>query len=311
MPIVLVLFCCESNKTRIPVVGIKTTIEINDTTFTEGETDWTYLQVKLTGIPKTPVIVEYETVQATAEEGKDFEQVSGVLVFSEKEASQSQSIFIKIINDDKYEQEEFFEIHFTNDTLKYINIKKVKITILDNDVQLTDNDYPGYATPMVYEGWNLLWADEFGGNKLNQEYWTQENRGNWYNKELQYYKSENSTVKDGLLTIAAKPELIDNHNYSSSRMSSKHKIFYKYGRIDIRARLPFSQGLWPAFWMMGENRDKAGWPECGEIDIMELRGGIPNTVGATVHYKNSAGNHQYVTTNKYTLTNGDFSDEFH
>lgn len=311
VPIIFVFFGCEAKNTSIPVVAVKTKIEINDSTFTEGAANYASLNVSLTGMPITPIYVEYETVPATAGQGEDFETTSGILVFSGEEASHSQNIFIEIMDDDKYEEEEFFEIHFTADTLVYLNNEKVKITILDNDVQLTDNDFPGYATPMEYKGWNFFWADEFGGNELNLENWTQANRGNWYNNELQYYKPENTGVENGLLTITAKPELIYNHNYSSSRIWSEHNVFFKYGRIDIRAKLPFSQGLWPALWMMGENKDEVGWPECGEIDIMELRGAIPNVVGATVHYRNAAGNHQYVVTNKYTLSNGDFSDEFH
>ena len=311
VPLIFVLSCCKSNNSSIPVVAVKTTIEINDTTFSEGTANFASLNVSFIGIPNIPIFVEYETVQATAREGEDFEPALGILVFSEDEASHNQNIFIEIIDDDKYEEEEFFEIRFTTDTLVYLINEKVKIKIIDNDVRLTDNDFPGYATPMEYEGWNLFWADEFGGNELNLENWTQANRGNWYNNELQYYKPENTVVENGLLTITAKPETINNHNYSSSRMWSEHKAFFKYGRIDIRAKLPFSQGLWPALWMMGENKYEVGWPECGEIDIMELRGAIPNTVGATVHYRNAAGNHQYVVTNKYTLSNGVFSDEFH
>jgi beta-glucanase (GH16 family) len=178
-------------------------------------------------------------------------------------------------------------------------------------VQFTDNDFPGYATPMEYEGWNLFWADEFGGNELNLENWTQANSGNWYNNELQYYKPENSVVGNGLLTITAKPEIIANHYYTSSRIWTHHKIFFKYGRIDIRAKLPYSKGLWPALWVMGENRDVVDWAQCGEIDIMELRGHTPNIISSTIHYKNSVGNPQNFPAKKHELSTGDYSDEFH
>jgi beta-glucanase (GH16 family) len=94
-------------------------------------------------------------------------------------------------------------------------------------------------------------------------------------------------------------------------MTSEHKVFFNYGRIDIRAKLPFSQGLWPALWMMGENRDVVGWSECGEIDIMELRGHTPNQISSTIHFKNSAGSHQFPTSKKKKLSFGDYSDEFH
>ena len=310
--VVLFLFLgCKKKETNLPAVMEKPRIEISSINISEGETNETSISVKLTGKLGAPSLVAYEMVSGTANEGEDYENVTGVLTFSDDETSHNQSILLQILDDEIYEEEEYFEIHFTSDTLVNLSNDKVIITISDNDIQLTDNDLPGYVTPMEYEGWTFFWGDEFGGDVLNLDNWTQANSGNWYNNELQYYKPENSVVENGLLTITAKPESIDNHNYTSSRMWSQHKAFFKYGRIDIRAKLPYSQGLWPALWMMGENKDVVGWPQCGEIDIMELRGNTPYRVTSTIHYKNSSGNHQYPPSYKYDLDSGNFNDEFH
>lgn len=313
----LLFFGCKNNNLDFPVATSNPKIEIVRDTFTEGEVNYASVNVSLKGMPETPFLVEYETIPVTAREGEDFEPASGILAFSEEVASHIQNIFIEILDDNKYEEEEYFEIHFAADTLVNLGNEKVEIIILDNDVQLTDNDFPGYATPMEYDGWNLFWADEFGGETLNLDNWTPivgngcPNLCGFGNNEKQYYRVENMEVSNGLLAIHARKEDFQNNHYTSSRITTVDKVFFKFGRIDIRAKLPYSQGLWPALWMMGQNRNTAGWPTCGETDVMELRGAIPNTVGATLHYKNSAGKHQYVTTDKYILSNGDFSDEFH
>ena len=172
----------------------------------------------------------------------------------------------------------------------------------------------GYTTPLNYDGMTRIWEDEFNGNTLNASDWTHEiGNGNngWGNNELQYYRAENTTVGDGLLTIEAKKETFEGRNYTSSRLITKDKVEFKYGRIDIRARLPKGQGIWPALWMLGANIDQASWPGCGEIDIMEMVGGRggDNTTHGTIHWDN---NGQYANYgDAYTLLNGIFNDEFH
>lgn len=183
--------------------------------------------------------------------------------------------------------------------------------------QHTDNSYRGYVTPRSYEGWELFWADEFDGNELDKTSWTPV-IGNgcpelcgFGNKELQYYTEENLTIDNGLLTIEAREETIDTNHYTSSRIMTRDKVHFTYGRIDIRAKLPYSQGLWPALWMLGQNHMEVKWPHCGEIDIMELRGSIPNKVGANIHYANRKGWHQSVNASYHMLEEGNYSDEFH
>jgi beta-glucanase (GH16 family) len=175
----------------------------------------------------------------------------------------------------------------------------------------------GYSTPLTYSGYNLVWNDEFDGNQLSNS-WTHEigigNNG-WGNNELQYYRPQNTEVKDGYLMITAKKEPFADKQYTSSRIITKGKQSFKYGRVDIRAALPKGKGLWPAAWMLGDAFTTVGWPACGEIDIMEMVGGnSPNqgdaTVHGTVHWQTNNGNHgEYGGSN--SLNNGIYADEFH
>ena len=133
----------------------------------------------------------------------------------------------------------------------------------------------------------------------------------WGNNELQYYRQQNTSVENGYLTIMAKQEYYGGFNYTSSRIKTQGNIFHTYGRIDIRAKLPYGQGLWPALWMLGENFSSVGWPSCGEIDIMEMIGGNgwnDRTVHGTVHWEDN-GHASYGGHN--TLSSGKLADEFH
>ena len=184
------------------------------------------------------------------------------------------------------------------------------VTITFNSGGVNDT---GYSTPLNYPNYTLTWNDEFNGSSLSSD-WTQEiGNGNWGwgNNELQYYRAQNTSLENGYLIITAKQENFGGKNFTSSRIKTQGNIFHTYGRIDIRAKLPFGQGLWPALWMLGENFSSAGWPCCGEIDIMEMIGGNgwnDRTVHGTVHWEDN-GHALYGGHN--TLTSGRFADEFH
>ncbi len=171
----------------------------------------------------------------------------------------------------------------------------------------------GYTTPTSYQNLTLVWADEFDGTSLNDKYWNYEigNNNGWGNNELEYYKKENTTVKNGYLNIEARVESNGASNYTSSRLTTQDKFNVKYGRVDIRALLPKGQGIWPALWMLGKNIKQVSWPKCGEIDIMELIGGTDkdNVVYGTAHWDNNNSHAQYGGNTK--LTSGVFNDEFH
>jgi hypothetical protein len=172
----------------------------------------------------------------------------------------------------------------------------------------------GYMTPLSYSGYSLVWSDEFDGNSLNMNNWTYETgRGNWGwgNNELQFYQdgTKNALVQNGTLIITAKKEAAGNAEYSSARIKTQDKKSFRFGRIDIRARLPKGQGIWPALWMLGSDITQVGWPACGEIDIMELVGHKPNEVFGTAHWGTSAPS--TYSSKVYRLAAGDYSDSFH
>lgn len=178
----------------------------------------------------------------------------------------------------------------------------------------------GYATPTSYANLSLVWSDEFNGTSLNEKNWNYEigtgcpNNCGWGNQELEYYKQENTSVKDGLLLIEAKAENYAGRAYTSSRLTTQDKVNVKYGRVDIRAALPKGQGVWPALWMLGKNINAVSWPKCGEIDIMEMIGGSGTGPGndakmyGTAHWDEN----KYVSYGGNTkLSSGIFNDEFH
>jgi beta-glucanase (GH16 family) len=171
----------------------------------------------------------------------------------------------------------------------------------------------GATSPTSYTNMKLVWADEFDGTALNSDFWSFET-GNgpngWGNNELQFYRTQNTSIQDGHLVITAKKEPFGGKEYTSSRIITKSKKEFRYGRVDIRAALPKGQGIWPALWMLGSNFDTVSWPACGEIDIMEMigGGGRENTVYGTVHWQNEGKNAKYE--GKTTLPSGTFSDQF-
>ncbi|MHA7129051.1 glycoside hydrolase family 16 protein [Algoriphagus namhaensis] len=190
--------------------------------------------------------------------------------------------------------------------------------VIMNNATLGLDPNTGYTTPESYPDYNLVWQDEFNEPALSDDWTFQLGDGcpdlcGWGNEELEYYKKENTTLEDGFLVITAKAENAGNKSYTSSRLITKGKKAFTYGRVDIRAVMPKGQGIWPALWMLGENIDEVGWPRCGEIDIMEMIGGSQNnndgTVHGTVHWDNAGSYANYG--GKTELAYGTLSDEPH
>jgi beta-glucanase (GH16 family) len=133
----------------------------------------------------------------------------------------------------------------------------------------------GAATPDNWTpgaGWSLVWADEFNGNAVDPANWGYDlGGGGWGNHELETYDQASATVQNGELVITAQKN--PNGTYSSARLKTQGKKSWMYGKVAARLRLPKGQGLWPAFWMLGDSVTTAGWPASGEIDIMEMIGG--------------------------------------
>ena len=156
---------------------------------------------------------------------------------------------------------------------------------------------PTTGTPTVEE-WKLTWSDEFegaAGASFDGTKWVAETGGEgWGNKEREFYtaRAENVALDgSGHLVITAREEPADTDRrcwygacrYTSARLKTKGKFEQAYGRFEAKIRIPRGQGIWPAFWMLGNNIDADGWPKCGEIDIMENIGREPNAVHGTMH----------------------------
>jgi beta-glucanase (GH16 family) len=189
-------------------------------------------------------------------------------------------------------------------------------TVEETEVVEVIRVYTGATSPESYDGMTLVWQDEFSAESLNTSDWTFEigtGSNGWGNNELQYYRAENTSLVDGNLVITAKNDGFSGRSYTSSRIITKDKQTFLYGRIDIRAVLPYGQGIWPALWMLGNNISdpNVGWPKCGEIDIMELVGGgaKDKTVHGTAHWQDVAGYANYG--GHVNLSTGIFADNYH
>jgi beta-glucanase (GH16 family) len=158
----------------------------------------------------------------------------------------------------------------------------------------------GSATPTP-AGWTLVFADEFDvPGSPDPARWTHE-IGSIANDEKQYYTSrtENARVENGSLVIEARRERLMGYDYTSARLNTKGRAEFLYGRVEIRAKLPTGRGTWPALWMLGASIDQAGWPACGEVDVMENVGYDPQTIVASVHtaaYNHVQGTQKNATT---------------
>ena len=171
------------------------------------------------------------------------------------------------------------------------------------------------------ERWTLAWSDEFDGanaSRPDHSKWKFEVGGNgWGNHELEYYtdRPENSRVDQGKLIIEARREDYTGEDgvtrrYTSARLVTRGTFSQAYGRFTARIKLPRGQGVWPAFWLLGDDFEKVSWPACGEIDIMENIGKEPASVHGSMHGPGYAGELDFTST--YKLPGGPkFSDDFH
>jgi beta-glucanase (GH16 family) len=170
------------------------------------------------------------------------------------------------------------------------------------------------ARHSVPAAWRLIWSDEFAGpagSPPNPAIWTYDlGAGGWGNAEKENYtKSTDNAFLDGEGHLVIKA-IATAGGYTSARLKTQGLYSVTYGKIEMRAQIPFGQGLWPAFWMLGVDIDSAGWPHCGEIDIMENIGKEPSVVHGTVHGPVSSA--AYGIGAPFQLLNGQrFADGFH
>ncbi len=169
-------------------------------------------------------------------------------------------------------------------------------------------------TPAAWEleGWNIVWQDEFDGIELNRNNWIFDiGDHGWGNEEWQTYtdKPENVRIEDGMLVIEARidPTLSSGRPYSSARIKTQGLHSWQYGRIEARMKLPYGQGIWPAFWMIGDINVR--WPAMGEIDVLEHIGMEPDTIYATVHAPGYEG--RYGVGGSLTVPTDTLKNDFH
>lgn len=160
-----------------------------------------------------------------------------------------------------------------------------------NGAQFISTSFP----VTIYVAPKAIWSDEFNVDGApDATKWAYDigiGDWGWGNNEAQYYTSraDNVKVQNGVLKIIAQRENYSGSNYTSARIKTQGKFTFKYGRVEMRAKLPSGGGTWPALWMLGNNITTAGWPACGEIDIMEHLGNQLNKIYGTLHHPGHSG----------------------
>ncbi|MDZ4257644.1 MAG: glycoside hydrolase family 16 protein [Gemmatimonadales bacterium] len=163
--------------------------------------------------------------------------------------------------------------------------------------------------------WRLVWADEFEGpidQRPDASNWGFDIGTDWGNAQLEFDTDRASNASldgDGHLRIVARREAFQGSAYTSARMTTEGKREFREGKFEARIKLPVGQGIWPAFWMLGTDLPTVGWPQSGEIDIMEYRGQEPSIVHGSLHGPGYSGGQ--ALTRRFTLPAGRFDDDFH
>ena len=288
-------------------------VSINDVSKDRNNTNSIFsFIVSIDKASATDVSMNYATVTGTAEENKDFMPASGIITI--RANTTSAKIDITVTGDSLRKENQYFYIQLGDIKNAVFKISKGKGTIINENGPYLPVDNNGYITPPLYAGYQLAWSDEFDSTGVNTNTWNFElgNNSGWGNNELENYtgRIQNAFVSKGSLIIEARRENSTNSQYTSARMTTQGKKSFEFGRIDIRAKLPVGKGIWPALWMLGDNISSAGWPACGEMDIMEVVGHEPNKLYGTFHFGSSPATHDSYG-NSYVLPSGTFDQQFH
>lgn len=165
--------------------------------------------------------------------------------------------------------------------------------------------------------WMLIWEDDFDDSTLNSEKWEMQigdgcdiQLCGWGNNELQWYQAKNVSLQEGNLVITAREEEVSNKAFTSARLRTMNKGDWVYGKIEVRAKLPEGQGIWPAIWMLPTDNTYGGWAASGEIDIVELVGHEPQKIYGSIHYGGEWPNNTH-STDEYSSVEGKLTDDFH
>ncbi|MCB0526941.1 MAG: glycoside hydrolase family 16 protein, partial [Saprospiraceae bacterium] len=203
--------------------------------------------------------------------------------------------------------------------MKYSDIKKLSGSILCLAAILgLSGCKADEGQTLEQRNWQLVWSDEFDGpagaspdpSKWAFDIGTGDN--GWGNQELQYYtdRPENAALDGaGFLVITARSETFAGAPFTSARIKTQELFSQAYGRFEARIKTPYGPGIWPAFWLLGADIETTGWPLCGEIDIMELRGQEPNIINGTVHGPGYSGG--AAITQSFGFTDKRFDTDYH
>jgi len=224
----------------------------------------------------------------------------------------------KMVNETDERARFEFELGQDDGTIYIDNVKLIKVGTAEP---------PAPPPSLGQKYWyQLVWEQDFKNiTSLDENIWSFEignggpNLPGWGNGEWEYYKKENAYIENGNLVIEAKKETVvaddnqdgtsETYNYTSARIKTQNKFNVKFGRVEIKAKLPKGKGIWPALWMLGEDITQVSWPTCGEIDIMEFLGHEPNKVYGTAHGPGYSGANG--KGGNYTLPSGDFNQNYH
>ena len=292
--------------------GNQPSVKVSDVTQARQTTTSAFrFYIDLSAAGTQAVTVSYATSDGTAKAGTDYTAMTGSVTIA---AGQTETyIDVPVLGDSLRQSNQAFYFSLSNPTNSVLGTAKAVGTIINTDLLYLPTDTTGYTTPTSYPGYHLAWSDEFSGNALNTGDWNYEQGGTgWGNHELENYtnRTQNAFVSAGHLVIEARQESYGGNNYTSARLTTQGKQQFSSGRIDIRAKLPVSKGMWPALWMLGSNITSVPWPGCGETDIMELVGSAPSQVTGSLHWQ-QAGGAEGTYNNNYDLSSGDFSQQFH
>lgn len=312
MMVIAGLACKKTPNEVIVTPDTLPTIGIDDLSKAEGNggTATMDFSITLSKAFTKEVSVRAATKDLFGKAGEDFTALDQKIVFAPGETKKT--ISVQIVADDLREGTDDFQITLS---------EAVNCTVISNGTGFIENDDTkipvttvGYNTTGSYAGKTLVWSDEFDGSALKTSNWNYDvgdgcpNCG-WGNNELEYYTAgDNATVTNGNLIIEARKESKNGKNYTSTRLQSLGKQSFKFGRIDIRAKMPKGQGIWPALWMLGDNFPTAGWPACGEMDILELLGHEPSKMYSTIHFKRGTGSVNISSNLTHTAS---LSEEYH
>ena len=309
------LFSCKKEKIVccMPPVETLPTLSIDGVSQAEGNsgsTDFTFT-IKLNQASSKSVTVRVISKDGFALAPADYAAIDKTITIAPGETSAK--VIVSVVADEFKEGDDDFTVSLSEPTNASIATSIGAATIFNDDAKFQISE-TGYSTPNSYAGLSLVWSDEFNGAALNTSDWNYDvgdgcpNCG-WGNNELEYYTAgDNLYFQNGKMIIEARKENKNGKSYTSTRLTTLNKKSFKFGRVDIRAKLPSGQGIWPALWMLGDNFTTAGWPACGEIDIMEMLGHQPNKVYSTIHFKSGTGSKNI---EKNLVNTASLADEFH